>query len=214
MGVKTPATTAPLLGEPLPVELMNTIWADRDGVHEALDTPPATAAWLRAIADRADLTTPGLTGWLDTAAAPALEALHEDLRSLRDAVRRVAARRTDDPRSAAVGPLDAARAIATLNRYAADNPTWPVLEWPLDVDEPHASSASSAEPGSTVVADLARATITLLDAGSDAKLRACQAPGCVLYFVKNHQRREWCSDGCGNRARQARYYRRHHPDVR
>ena len=37
-------TTAPLLGEPLPVELMNTIWADREGVHDALTTPAEAAA--------------------------------------------------------------------------------------------------------------------------------------------------------------------------
>jgi hypothetical protein len=41
------------------------------------------------------------------------------------------------------------------------------------------------------------------------RLRACQAPGCVLYFVKDHPRREWCSTACGNRARAARHYRRH-----
>ncbi len=32
-------TSAPLLGEPVPVELVNTVWADRDGVHDALESP-------------------------------------------------------------------------------------------------------------------------------------------------------------------------------
>ncbi|WP_225993278.1 CGNR zinc finger domain-containing protein [Actinomadura rudentiformis] len=41
------------------------------------------------------------------------------------------------------------------------------------------------------------------------QLRACLAPGCVLYFLKNHPRREWCTAACGNRARGARHYRRH-----
>ena len=45
--------------------------------------------------------------------------------------------------------------------------------------------------------------------GSDPQLRACLAPGCVLYFVKDHPRREWCGPACGNRARAARHYRRH-----
>ena len=35
------------------------------------------------------------------------------------------------------------------------------------------------------------------------------APGCVLYFIKDHPRREWCSTACGNRARAARHYARH-----
>ncbi|PZF91885.1 hypothetical protein C1I99_22640 [Micromonospora deserti] len=31
----------------------------------------------------------------------------------------------------------------------------------------------------------------------------------MLYFVADPPRREWCSVACGNRARAARYYRRH-----
>ena len=42
----------------------------------------------------------------------------------------------------------------------------------------------------------------------DADLRTCGAPGCVLMFLKHHPRREWCSNACGNRARQARHYDR------
>ena len=41
-------------------------------------------------------------------------------------------------------------------------------------------------------------------------LRLCGAPGCVLAFLKDHPRRAWCSTACGNRARQARHYARHH----
>jgi predicted RNA-binding Zn ribbon-like protein len=52
----------------------------------------------------------------------------------------------------------------------------------------------------------ARESITLLGGPDAAKLRACHAPGCVLYFVKTHPRREWCSIACGNRARAARHY--------
>jgi predicted RNA-binding Zn ribbon-like protein len=54
-----------------------------------------------------------------------------------------------------------------------------------------------AREGADVLADRSR------------PLRACHAPGCGLFFVQNHQRRRWCSTGCGNRVRAARYYRRH-----
>jgi predicted RNA-binding Zn ribbon-like protein len=37
-----------------------------------------------------------------------------------------------------------------------------------------------------------------------------RAPGCVLLYVSDHPRRQWCSNACGNRARQARHYRRTH----
>ena len=45
-------TTAPLLGEPLAVEFMNTIWADRSGVHDALASDAEVLAWLRAVHPR------------------------------------------------------------------------------------------------------------------------------------------------------------------
>ena len=50
-------TGAPMLGEPLPVELMNTIWADRDGVHDALSETTGAMAWLQAVAPRLGVVT-------------------------------------------------------------------------------------------------------------------------------------------------------------
>jgi predicted RNA-binding Zn ribbon-like protein len=64
---------------------------------------------------------------------------------------------------------------------------------------------------SPVTAGLARVAenaIELLGGADAARLRACRAPGCVLYFVKTHPRREWCSVACGNRVRAARHYQR------
>ncbi|MYS74029.1 hypothetical protein GTY88_26960, partial [Streptomyces sp. SID5926] len=37
------------------------------------------------------------------------------------------------------------------------------------------------------------------------RLRACHAPRCVRYFLKEHPRQEWCRPSCGNRARVARH---------
>src|SRR5258706_12956110 len=88
-------TSAPLLGEPLPVELMNTAHADRGGVHDALEEDAGAAAWLRAVAGRIGAEAgagPGLlNGNVGRAAAGAL-------RELRDALRRFAAEATRDPR--------------------------------------------------------------------------------------------------------------------
>jgi predicted RNA-binding Zn ribbon-like protein len=41
-----------------------------------------------------------------------------------------------------------------------------------------------------------------------AGLGACHGPNCVLYFARVPARRQWCSTGCGNRARVARHHRR------
>jgi hypothetical protein len=44
MGTKEVAAGATLLGEPLPVELMNTVGTDRGGVRDALDSDAEAAA--------------------------------------------------------------------------------------------------------------------------------------------------------------------------
>jgi predicted RNA-binding Zn ribbon-like protein len=71
-----------------------------------------------------------------------------------------------------------------------------------DVDLHGASRAQ------VVLAAFATDAIDLLTGPHRQDLRACGAPGCVLLFLKDHPRREWCSAACGNRARQARHYAR------
>ncbi|MYV53614.1 hypothetical protein GT042_14125, partial [Streptomyces sp. SID3212] len=51
-GAAPPGAPPPPLGEPLPVELMNTVWADRDGVYDALVDAGDLGRWLRAVEAR------------------------------------------------------------------------------------------------------------------------------------------------------------------
>ena len=67
----------------------------------------------------------------------------------------------------------------------------------------------AATRADVVLGALAADTIDLLTGPTRTDLRACGAAGCVLVFVKQHPRRQWCSNACGNRTRQARHYRRH-----
>jgi predicted RNA-binding Zn ribbon-like protein len=185
---------APLLGEPLPVELMNTVWADRDGVYDALgdDLPQ----WLRDVSPRL-----GLSGEDRTVD----EKLAVRFRELRDGLRRMAAAVTEDdrPPTASTTP-DLSAAVEAVNRSCAYAPTWSELSWP-----PVREIRSSGTRAATALSVIAEQAVQLFTEDS-ANLRACHGPGCVLYFVRNHPRREWCSAGCGNRARVARHYRRHH----
>jgi predicted RNA-binding Zn ribbon-like protein len=71
----------------------------------------------------------------------------------------------------------------------------------------------SARRADIVISSIAADAIDLITGPSRHQLRACGAPGCVLVFLKQHPRREWCSAACGNRARQARHYRRTHSQV-
>jgi predicted RNA-binding Zn ribbon-like protein len=198
-------TSATLLGEPLPVELMNTVGADRGGVRDALDDDAGAAAWLRAVAGRIAAeggTGPGYPN--EDAVRPASGTL----RALRDALRRLAAEATGDPRPPATAPeLTRQDAIVTLNTLATARPE---LVWPAGG---HPSGAYRA-PGTAAdlaVALIAHQGVELFAGPRRDLLRPCLAPNCLLFFVKNHARREWCSAACGNRARVARHYQRHHP---
>jgi predicted RNA-binding Zn ribbon-like protein len=199
-------TTAPLLNEPLPVELMNTIWADRDGVHDALGEPAGTEAWLRAVAPRIGFTA----GGIDSALLEVdIDRLARRLTALRDALRRLAAEATGDPRPAAASAtkgLDAA--VAAVNGAAREAPRWSALAW-TPGESPARLTRTDGQAADAAVSAIAEEAIDLFGQDDRLRLRACLAPGCVLYFLKDHPRREWCSAACGNRARAARHYQRH-----
>ncbi len=202
-------TRAPLLGEPLAVELMNTIWADRDGVHDALAQPDEAVAWLAAVAPRLDLPTGDAIGAGDRSHA---SALAPRLRRLRDALRRLAAEATGDDRPAATSPMgDVQDAVDAVNHAAGAALAWSTIEWRAGMVPTRVARSTKAAP-ETAVSQIANAAVALLTGPERTLLRACHAPGCVLYFLKAHPRREWCSAACGNRARVARHYQRHaHP---
>lgn len=208
MATRVEPTRAPLLGEPPPVELMNTIWADRSGVHDALSTDAEVLAWLRAVGPRLAGEAPGVATWLGADQPVDLGNTAIELRRLRDALRRLTAESTQDPRPAAASAIsEHDQALKVLNQVAATSPSWPTLRWPPGARP--GRTLHFARPAGTGIASLLAAEfITMLSSGSQPRLRACLAPGCVLYFVKEHNRREWCSTTCGNRARAARHYRR------
>ena len=177
--------------EPASVRLMNTVWADRSGVHDALSTTAQLKVWWSLIGHPAP-------------AAPSDGDL-EQYRELRASLRRIAAQTTQDSREhARTGGPALARALETVNARLVE----PALR--LEQRGEHRFELDWPEPGTSVsdhLTSLAREAARLL--GSDPSVvRACYGPDCVLYFVQRHTRREWCSPGCGNRARVARHYRR------
>ncbi|WP_328531406.1 ABATE domain-containing protein [Nocardioides sp. NBC_00368] len=183
--------------QPRAVRLMNTIWADRSAVHDSLES----VAHLRAWAEEAGL------------------GRHQDLndhdlgraRALRDALRRLAAEVTGDSRPHSVPEgLGTEAALAVLNEFVSHCTSvlrhgpqgGYVREWLADGSGLQRELSLVALEGSEVLAGQA-----------PHELKACGGPGCVLYFVRDHPRREWCSEGCGNRARVARHYRRSKSSV-
>jgi predicted RNA-binding Zn ribbon-like protein len=191
---ETPALLLP--GEPAPVRLMNTIWADTAGVHDDLATPTALHDWLVAVDPRYAA---------DAAKDPRPDELAE-AKLLRDALRRLAAFVTDDGRPAAQSPVESVDdAVVAVNRAITHLPHAQLVirGGRLRRDRP-----APASPTRVALAELAHDSIDVLAGPGATKLRACHAPRCLLYFVRSQPRHEWCSEICGNRARAARHYRR------
>ncbi len=182
-----------LADEPLPVRLMSTIWADADGVHDDIRAAADMDQWLDAVG-------------VDRAGAHATGGELAIARALRDAVRRLAAYVTQDGRpGAAAAMTDVAAALGQLNSVAAELPA-PCLA--LRDGRLELGADGGRSPVMTGLAQVAGQAIGLLGGADAGALRACYAPGCVLYFAKSHPRREWCSVACGNRVRAARHYQR------
>jgi len=201
-------TAAPLLGEPLPVELMNTIWADRGTVYDALTSDAEAHNWLLAVEPHLTPLSGSVGRWLRSTRPRDLSDASDDLRRLRDALRRLAATRTTDPRPAAASAVEeVGEAAGIVNEAAESAPRWHRLH--VTTAGFDRSTHTDAPPGAAISALVAEQAIDLFTGELGDDLRACLAPGCVLYFVKQHPRREWCSAACGNRARAARHYQRH-----
>ena len=115
---------------------------------------------------------------------------------------------TEDNRlAAASATTDIQQAVADVNRSVTAAPTVPQLSY--DRGELALKATQRSTPVQSALSSIASGAVELFTGESQALLRACNAPGCVLYFVKDHSRREWCSTACGNRARAARHYLRH-----
>ena len=230
-------TAAPLLGEPLPVELMNTVWADRDGLHDELRDAAGLAAWLQAVAGRFTAGDPGRgaaggpggpdgPGGADGAGrGPGLAVvlpggrpgreLAGQFRELRDGLRGLAAAVTADPRAraAGTGTPDVTAAVRAVNAACARAPLWSRLTWAAPPGAPARTLRSAGTGPEAALSWIAEEAVLLFTSPDAGRLRACAGPGCVLYFVRAHPRREWCSAVCGNRARVARHYQRHRPGA-
>ncbi len=182
------AYPGPIRGEPLAVELHNTLYASGGARIDGIANPAGLGAWLGAVAG--DLPVPAQA--ID---ASAVTAFH-DLRGAVRAAIEAAIAQTGVPPRARRALNDAAAACPRSTQLAADGTRR--VRYHAD------------DPTQIALAATATETIALVTGARARDLRMCGAPGCVLAFLKDHPRRAWCSPSCGNRARQARHYARHH----
>jgi predicted RNA-binding Zn ribbon-like protein len=184
--------------EPVAVRFINTVWADRAGIHDALRSAADLERWLEHVRPLPE--------------HKAYRVGHEDLvrfRTLREAMRCVAILATADDRPvAAMVTASPADSIELINRIAREGAEPPRLEYTHGTIQ-----RIRPEPSTLPARALARIALEMIDLCAEPdtpKLGACRAPGCVLYFAKRPPRRTWCSPACGNRARVARHYRHTH----
>lgn len=183
----------PLLDEPLALDLVNTR-IRRDGTEvDLLDSPVALLAWLRA--ERGRLAWSGAIDVADLATVRALrDAIDRLLRARRGHVR---------PARADVDRVDHALASGPALAQLGWGATGPVLK-PLPAPARRCM----------LLHTLARDALMLLTGPCADQVRECAHPDCRLQFVARNPRRQWCSDQlCGNRARVAKHYRRHHQAI-
>jgi predicted RNA-binding Zn ribbon-like protein len=208
MAVDVPSRAWMLPDERVAVRLLSTTWANAEGVQDDLKAPRDLDAWLDAVG-------------VDLAGTRATSAELTRARGLRDSVRVLAGFVTAGTACSGTACSGAAcsgaacsgaasagalgDALREVNAVAAETPT-PALT--LRGGHLELGAQMNVSPVAAGLAQVAVDAVALFGGEDAAKLRACPAPGCVLYFVKTHPRREWCSAGCGNRVRAARHYQR------
>lgn len=185
------ADSAPLTGEPLALDLVNTRPTGAHGRVDLLATPRQLSDWLALERDR-------LRGEVrDSAPTRAdLGPVHA-VRAHTEAAVRALLDRAEPPASALRGLTDAQRAAP------------PVRELAWNGTAVTAVSRRDGPLGIRIAALLAEAAAEVLSAPAIGGLKECEADDCVLVFLPSHPRRRWCSPTrCGNRTRVARHYRR------
>ncbi|MGW7411941.1 CGNR zinc finger domain-containing protein [Streptomyces sp. NPDC054863] len=181
----------PLVGELLPLDLVNTRANGPGGEVDLLDSDEQLRLWLEAQAGR--LTPP-------PADSDGLDL--DAVRALRSRISTVIACARD-------GAEPPAQALRALTRAQLAAPLHRRLDW--DGGAVTAARVRTGSATDVLLAELADATVDLLtDPAALGRVRSCEGPGCRLLFLAVNPRRRWCSPAlCGNRVRVGRYYQRH-----
>ncbi|HEU0198085.1 MAG TPA: ABATE domain-containing protein [Nevskiaceae bacterium] len=175
-----------LLGEPLALDLVNTL-ARRDGADvDLLDRSRALDQWLHAEHSR--------VAWRGRVSGHELAAV----RDLRDAIDPLLRASLSHQRGSAV-------AVRKLNRALALPAPEVQLAW--NASGPRKPSLGAGAYLATLLRQLAMSALDLLTGPDADRVRQCAHPSCVLLFLARNPRRRWCSSAtCGNRARVSRHY--------
>jgi predicted RNA-binding Zn ribbon-like protein len=180
-------------GEPLAVELADTLVMVSEPPTDLLSDEEACRRFWELQAARLP------EGW----GVPSLTATMR----LRDAIRQL----LDSALPGQLGSALDRAAVQTLNSMSSRAQT--ISEVRLVRTELCGVETWKAKtPGDLAIAAAARSAIAILTEPAERqRLRRCTNPNCSMLFINGDCRRRWCTPNiCGNRARVARHYQRHH----
>ena len=176
------------LGDPIAVDVANTVQLRGGTYVELLQTPADLAEW----ADRETSRIPAL---LDPVRPDQLTCFLQ----ARDAILALL-------RSATGGSAPPRAAVDTLNSILLDRPAVRLLTSTGEVGAAHL--LDRRDPVEDLVAGAAFDAVELLHGPDRDRLKLCPAPSCGQLYLRSRTNQRWCSDDCGNRARGARHHQR------
>jgi predicted RNA-binding Zn ribbon-like protein len=172
------------LGDPLAIDLVNTVRRRGWQFTELIESPDDLRDWLDREQDR--VTAPAEVG----------DDLVTRFLALRDHA-------LDLLRAAAAGQPWPAEAIAAINALVLAAPSTRLL-----TGEPggyRTQPVTEADPAGRLLGDLAAAVVALLTGPDAAELTLCDAPGCGHLYLRHRPNQQWCGPRCGTRARTGRH---------
>ncbi|MBB3750013.1 putative RNA-binding Zn ribbon-like protein [Mycolicibacterium sp. BK634] len=178
-------------GEPLAVDLADTIITSTDPATDLLPDEATCRLWWGLQQDRLP----------DEAATPTLAVTVELRSAVRELLDAQVAVTVPDPAAVAYVNEVAARVSAT-RRLEHTRSGW------TTVTAHHATANRRYDIALGAVTD---SLMDLLTGPAHDRLRRCQNPVCSMLFVASDARRRFCTQNiCANRTRVARHYQRHH----
>lgn len=176
------------LGEPLAVDLANTVRRRGPRYVELLATPVDLITWLDY--QRHRLSIPTTVG----------EDLLKPLLATRDHSLHIL-------RAAATGQPLPACDVAAINERILAAPAVRLLG--AEPGHQCTRPVTHTDPPRRLLADLAGSVVDLLTSSDAARLALCDAPGCGQLYLRGRPNQQWCNPHCGNRARTQRHADRH-----
>ncbi len=186
------------LGDPLAIDLANTVRRRGWRYHELIASPADLRGWLDR--ERGRLAIPAKVD-------PLLVARFLAIRDPVLAVLRAAADAAALPPAAAAGAALPPADVAAVNDQAATAPLIRLLG--PRPGRPVTRPVHPADPATRLCADLAAAAIDLLTGPDAAAIALCDAPGCGQLYLRGRPNQQWCDPHCGTRARSQRHADRH-----